>query len=1331
MIGYINATLMDNIGGAYYNGQVLYGSEDMKIITVPQPLGSFDPTSFFRPSSYEIGMNTPYNFYLKPTFDLPADAVFEIDISGTPLTHYNPSSCTCGNAGSSCIISGNIVIITNALAAPYILTDGNFIQFNIQYFTSPLTTVEYSSYQIYVRSLVLSQIRHEGHISCDLAGRYNPHALNSLAIMPNNYNTAAILHYNLKWTCAYDIASGDSIQITFPSDITFSTLTPPDLIRITGLNSAASGVVNYPMFTISNGFPSGLSANNLVEFNLSNIINPYKIGMTPLIDITILPNIANPELRSFTGSTQINIDSISPFAYFEVQPGSYITSERSDYIFTFQVGGGKLKAGHKLLYTTYAVKGCTPGSITGMDGFTNPITGTVGSTGFIIPNDIDSTTMAKFKVSCINPETTRPLTSFSLQAIYTDGTDYVFYTSQISTPITMSSLNTFVTVNVNYGSSYVLTSNSINFTVEKSMPYTSSDINNIEIIGIGYYSMACGMSYSGFTLSGYGCTISGTSLLLSGIANLTPNFYFILTFINPMLSTDTLSVQLITRNSDGYMSEISSVITQNIPCDFPCRTCTTSPTYCSSCFTSGNITFARASSGNLFILHSGTCVESCPSHTYEDAAVCVPCHPICDECDVLATNCTKCDGNYLLNNQCLPSCDPGYSEDAVNWVCVEIADFLSDSYIKVIGDTEIEKNSSYRFYLRPETLMTMSTTLEITLPSYIRNYPPTTSTPGTLHNFNPATSNLTNFLTIDYVPSASFIEFTLEPIRNPFYTYSFADIKVTVTSFLGSVIYHQGEIALSNPDSGISRYLSHSSWTVSMTNPSSVTVTETQLSFEVETISYLIRSGDVITVILPSDFDFIAIPTLSIPAGSNLQPSATLTIDGNMVSIENGFSSTVFPGQTVQFEIQNILNPYKLGITSSLAINIRSSSHIDHKSFNLETGLTSQILSSSPFISYFVTSDNPITSAISNYRFQAQLGLGKLKTIHHIVIMMPISITECDHNTITDIVGFTSPITSTSNGGSIGSYFFHLPCEINAGTTFTFKISCRNPETTRPIEQILLGANLNSDSTPTGQFYSQNFSGLSMALINTFAEQIKIELDSYHQWSTNTFTFFINRTSPHDSIDINQIKIKFPSYLRLYGSNCHASDYVNMTVPGSLSCNRISSTTIKIRGFTSVKQEFMVKIYGIRNPSRSTENIYFNLTTMNEDEYISESSQSEEQNLPCNFPCMECDEGFPDNCTHCFPDGDAAFDGGTSYYLFYSDQEVCVDVCPTHVFNDSLTTCAACDATCSECDISSTNCTQCYPDTYLFDNFCDITCPPKYVKDDPTWTCLRTLSLYF
>lgn len=96
----------------------------------------------------------------------------------------------------------------------------------------------------------------------------------------------------------------------------------------------------------------------------------------------------------------------------------------------------------------------------------------------------------------------------------------------------------------------------------------------------------------------------------------------------------------ITSFEQTYMIDQSSnYVKYNIECTLPCKTCTSNPSTCLSCYNISSI-----NNLNLYFSVNSSCLSSCPNAYYATTALnCVPCLATCLTCFSVDSNCTSCN----------------------------------------------------------------------------------------------------------------------------------------------------------------------------------------------------------------------------------------------------------------------------------------------------------------------------------------------------------------------------------------------------------------------------------------------------------------------------------------------------------------------------------------------------------------------------------------------------------------------------------------------------------------------------------------------------------------
>lgn len=116
---------------------------------------------------------------------------------------------------------------------------------------------------------------------------------------------------------------------------------------------------------------------------------------------------------------------------------------------------------------------------------------------------------------------------------------------------------------------------------------------------------------------------------------------------NPSTKSITDSFQINTFTSNGYaIDTLSTNLTVNFLCMYPCKTCTTdNASTCLSCYSTVVEKW----------LYNSQCLSTCPSTLFQDltANTCSQCNSPCLACQTTATNCTSCIVGYgLKGNMC-------------------------------------------------------------------------------------------------------------------------------------------------------------------------------------------------------------------------------------------------------------------------------------------------------------------------------------------------------------------------------------------------------------------------------------------------------------------------------------------------------------------------------------------------------------------------------------------------------------------------------------------------------------------------------------------------------
>ena len=1148
----------------------------------------------------------------------------------------------------------------------------------------------------------------------------------------------------------FAIPSGYSMSVTLPSGLEFAIGRMFNII--VNLSSYYIPYSNTTFIVVTNIFSEGIPANTGMQFELTKILNPYGVTTNLPFGVRIY-NGSNTYFED-QGDLSINIDTISEFPLFSVTTSNTNVSLNATYTVNFQLGEGNLGQNNFIQLTVPpSVKYCDSTSIiltqqyTGCsNSLSNSYKHSYGDNKYGYESSLCvnyNGTNIQFQISCRNPETTQPTGDFTLQAQTVEQSTPSIYYKSIGSPLTMTAVSHFLSYTITKLNSWLGHSNTFSILIERTSPYTSTDIDQILIHISTYHTIdpTCPSisGTTGITASAPGLTVTcqlppaSQQIIINSVSSLSQTFSFTLPKItNPPLPTQSISFVTRTTTSTGYLSEIGFPTAQYANCDYPCKLCTSTNTNnCTECYSLDHAVFEGGTS--MHRLHPGiiaTCANICPIHTMETSPVdCVPCDVICSECQDITSNCTKCyDNMFLYINQCIDPCPTGYSNNVDDWTCVEIRGYEAGTQITIVDDIEVEKTACYRFILKPEVeLKFTDSNIVITSPPNIGMKSSCYSTLGTCSVMAGTSAiKLTNFLIADYTSGDSPIQFDIfNTYINPDVTYLYSEIDFLIAAQINATIYHSELISVSGNGASDIRYSPHIlGGTNPLTSNSSTTVTLSTLSFNVSNTNYSIPNGHKIILTFSGDmrfnmrFNMTPNPPTYTPMENlnwggilNIVPDASIIIDGI-------FTTGVVPlDSDIRFDLHNILNPYALGQTTNIILDIAASNGtVDEKQFTLTTGLMVDITNIAEYSAFSVTPSNYVTSANSTYIFSITLGDGAMSTDTRIYIQVPSTVRNCDASTIIGTLGFTSSITETNYIPSSDKYYFNMPSVVPGETIIKFEMECENPETRQITENFMI----QSAIITTGDiFYEISGSPVSMTTPNTF-ESVVITMIENSPLVNNTIRLTVTRTANYPSTHIDQIVILFPDSM-----NIVAAGYSLISGIISTSTFTISDQKIVIGGITQLLHVFTLDLLFVQNPKLSTDDIKLEIMTRNSGGFKGEREYTNILHTICDFPCQTCEISNVINCESCFPELDPAhpIDIPQAYFLVVNMKR-CLDECPLTYYENETAVCDLCDINyCKGCDVTPTNCTSCYPDKFLHMFACITPCPPHYYQNDIDWSC--------
>ena len=574
-------------------------------------------------------------------------------------------------------------------------------------------------------------------------------------------------------------------------------------------------------------------------------------------------------------------------------------------------------------------------------------------------------------------------------------------------------------------------------------------------------------------------------------------------------------------------------------------------------------------------------------------------------------------------------------------------------------------------------------------------------------------------LPFGYIHLTTFIEFNISNITNPEFAYQFANIEIQVQTKSDDFFYtyHKGVINITNDGS----YNPHNIETIDIDYTHS-TSTNTSYSFSFQNIDFPVPAGSVIMIKFPSQFKFLS----SDPKVTNLQNISNTAIYEfaefrNYFYIKNGFEDNLEANNIIQFTVADILNPHIMKMYNNVSIIIYK--EVGNEDLFIFANLTRRININliGEFDSFDVESKSRRTGCIEIYRFSVGIGQRGLEDENIIKIEKAEGVQHCDMNTI----NFTSPVKTGDYGATGNIYYFYIQDDLNTPkSVLQFQMNCQNPYTTRPSGKFTITAY--DDTYP---YYQSTAEILDMNILNDFkAVYSTLRNSKPRDFAVITFTIEMNLREVGIEGIIDQIEIKPSDQMEIV--DCIITEYNNGS--NIFPCKKGDDHNIiryELPNNLSLTNRF--KVMGIRNPALVTDPIDFIITTSHSDGYKGESYKTPIEHTLCNYPCRECNPHKFDECTRCYPENSDIFNlNNIKYFRRWNEGKKCVAECPSHTFQHTHAICQNCHHPCSECEINNNQCTQCYPDSFLYDKQCITPCPLGFGGNITDWKCHRNIYIY-
>ena len=632
------------------------------------------------------GVQTNYFFELILTSELVSTSAIQITF---PIEFTIAGSCSiltksANLNGASPICTADsiakTILLQNIIAT--IVPGGSTISFKIDGITNPPSTKETSPFKIETLldgSDLSSGIDLNTTTTVDFI---TPGILAQvyLAVIPENSVTSERSKYTFKFRNTNNLPAGGSIRVRIPKDVlsfplpasTEGSLDPMTLSPSASASIDTTTSTTHNIIIITNAFDSAITTPTDFSFSLDFIDNPPTTMPQPVITFETYDNLGFLVDRSSPG-VSLQISQPHSFNYVHLEPETLENGKTGAYTITItfkyphyndDIIRIDFPATTKLEAPSVTIAGGTSGGIN--VGNPTRVLNSVEIPLVLTSPAPASSTLVVTLSSITNKVYSSPLGSFTITSM----DKYGFLRARtvedpglITTPAILRFPNTSVTPSVYTRGA------------EATYLFSIGVVNNIPDTGyiLIYFpaeipvptDFACS-NVAGLTPT---CTKVGTNTIKLKSSSYDPNIdlKFTISKIKNPTSDTSGSFRIETYTEEGpaglIMDKAITDLVYNADCDLPCKTCSGSRDYCTSCFTDPTISIFQ-------ILQGNTCTDSCPPGQTVSNFECKPCIANCAECSDTVSTCTKClPGFYLDGTKCVAICPAKYYGDPGTGVC--------------------------------------------------------------------------------------------------------------------------------------------------------------------------------------------------------------------------------------------------------------------------------------------------------------------------------------------------------------------------------------------------------------------------------------------------------------------------------------------------------------------------------------------------------------------------------------------------------------------------------------------------------------------------------------
>ena len=492
---------------------------------------------------------------------------------------------------------------------------------------------------------------------------YQAGTLGGLSVSSDSPQAAATAVYTLSMKANHKILSGSTIVFTFPSAVNTASAT---LGTVTVGASTVTGVTfDVGTLTVSSIFSTDIAKDVTFSVVLNSVQNPSSTGTFSGFGATI--KYGTYFIDSIvSGSVVITTPASGTLGISLVDPTNYVTNAYTFTVtspFTLQSANA-----NQVVSVQYPadIAQCDP---TGVSISTSGVTPSMPTTGnpfgFNIAITSSTVTTFSFTVQCQNPLTTMETGLFTVTLSTTASGKILSATKTIKTtkgrPITLS---TAVTNTPQYPSTATIS----HFSITRAGSQMA--INRIQVqVPFPDTSVTCTVSegsptcaYSnGYMMIDYTTATTATYFTISNIGSINPNS-------QTAASAQFFVVDTFVKSGINYYltDHLDSAGTLTVSCTDPCKTCTTTVSFCTSCLNQGSTVYLYTD--------TGACGSStCGTGYLKDSTnfKCNKCTSPCLDCTGTVAYCASCinTASFVLNGVCVASCGTNYFAPTGSQVC--------------------------------------------------------------------------------------------------------------------------------------------------------------------------------------------------------------------------------------------------------------------------------------------------------------------------------------------------------------------------------------------------------------------------------------------------------------------------------------------------------------------------------------------------------------------------------------------------------------------------------------------------------------------------------------